>query len=212
VPFLLSYTLSIVECYSSRHFELQRFQDELFELSINHASMCFAANRDYYARCNPSDISCTTPPNMYRHSISFRSHLDLLKCQVEGKRFSRIGFHSKMNFRYLFVLIATIYLPLVLANPIDEFRQRCLCFAPEQYIHNSTRTVLSYVPANTTLLFPDNDATCARPNQTVSVDICRIALSIPTSNRSSITFEMWLPRNWTGRFLGTGNGGIDGCL
>jgi hypothetical protein len=76
--FLLSYTLSIVESYSSRHFELQRFQHELFELIINHASMCFAANRDSYARCNSSDISCTTPPNMYRHSISFRSHLDLL--------------------------------------------------------------------------------------------------------------------------------------
>jgi hypothetical protein len=45
----------------------------------------------------------------------------------------------------------------------------------------------------------------------VFADLCRIALSIPTSNRSSITFEAWLPRNWTGRFLGTGNGGIDGC-
>ncbi|KAI9761695.1 MAG: putative feruloyl esterase B-2 [Geoglossum simile] len=23
---------------------------------------------------------------------------------------------------------------------------------------------------------------------------------------------MWLPRNWSGRFLGTGNGGLDGCI
>lgn len=46
----------------------------------------------------------------------------------------------------------------------------------------------------------------------VAVDLCRVALSISTSNRSGITFEIWLPAKWSGRFLATGNGGIDGCL
>jgi feruloyl esterase len=94
---------------------------------------------------------------------------------------------------------------------VDDFKAACLAFTPEAYVTNSTRQVLDYVPAGTTLVFNGNDASCARPSQVVAVDICRAALSIPTSNRSSITFEMWLPRNWTGRFLGTGNGGIDGC-
>ena len=27
-----------------------------------------------------------------------------------------------------------------------------------------------------------------------------------------ITLEAWLPTNWTGRFLSTGNGGVSGCI
>ncbi|QKX58423.1 uncharacterized protein TRUGW13939_05545 [Talaromyces rugulosus] len=107
--------------------------------------------------------------------------------------------------------LALAFLPLATASS-DSFRANCLALRPESYIQNSTRTVLEYVPAGTNLTFPDNDATCSRASQVVSSDVCRMALSIPTSNRSSITFEAWLPRDWTGRFLGTGNGGIDGCI
>ena len=92
-----------------------------------------------------------------------------------------------------------------------DFQERCLSFTPEKYIFNSTREVVEYVSAGTNLTFPDNDPTCARPNQIIAADLCRVALFIPTSNRSSIAFEMWLPAQWSGRFLGTGNGGIDGC-
>ena len=92
-----------------------------------------------------------------------------------------------------------------------SFQEQCLSFKPETYVYNSTREVLEFVPAGTNLSFPDNDPSCARPNQVVSVDLCRVALSIPTSNRSSFTYEHWLPQSWTGRFLSTGNGGIDGC-
>lgn len=96
-------------------------------------------------------------------------------------------------------------------NGTDAFQQRCLSFQPETHISNSTRTVREFVTAGTNLSFPDNDATCIRASQLVSADMCRIALSIPTSERSSITYEMWLPRTWSGRFLATGNGGVDGC-
>lgn len=113
-------------------------------------------------------------------------------------------------------LLICAALCLLLSMPVrsqDAFqKKKCLAFTPEAYIANSTRQVLEYVPAGTNLTFPDNDPTCARPSQVVSADLCRIALLIPTSNRSSITFEMWLPVQWSGRFLGTGNGGIDGCL
>ena len=103
--------------------------------------------------------------------------------------------------------------PQVLAGQTPKsFQQQCLSFAPEKLIWNSTRTALEYVANGTTLEFPDNVASCARPSQLVSTDLCRIALSIPTSNRSSITFELWLPEEWQGaRYLSTGNGGIDGC-
>lgn len=93
-----------------------------------------------------------------------------------------------------------------------SFRQRCLSFSPEKSIFNSTLTVLEHLPAGTNLTLADNDKTCARPYQVVSADICRAALHVPTSNRSSITMELWLPEKWeSGRVLASGNGGIDGC-
>ena len=98
------------------------------------------------------------------------------------------------------------------AYALNHFQQRCLSFTPESYVENSTRQVLEYVPAGTNLTFPYNDPTCNRPNQVVSADLCRVALLIPTSTRSSITFEIWLPAIWSGRFLATGNGGLDGCM
>ncbi|ORY61662.1 Tannase/feruloyl esterase [Pseudomassariella vexata] len=101
---------------------------------------------------------------------------------------------------------------LAVATGNATFQDRCLAFTPEAHVSNSTRTELQFVPAGTNLTFPDNDATCNRASQVVSVDICRATLSIPTSNRSSITFEVWLPEVWTGRTLATGNGGIDGCI
>lgn len=94
----------------------------------------------------------------------------------------------------------------------NAFQQHCLSFAPEKLIWNSTRTHLEYVANGTTLEFPDNVASCARPQQLVSADLCRIALSIPTSQRSSIALELWLPEQWSqARYVSTGNGGIDGC-
>lgn len=48
--------------------------------------------------------------------------------------------------------------------------------------------------------------------QAVTTDICRIALYVATSTTSGISMEAWLPRNWAGRFLGTGNGSLAGCI
>ena len=92
-----------------------------------------------------------------------------------------------------------------------SFQARCLAFNPELHVYNSSRNVLTYVAAGTNLTLSDNDPTCNRTSQVVAVDLCRVALSIPTSVRSSISFELWLPEDWSGRLLATGNGGIDGC-
>ncbi len=93
-----------------------------------------------------------------------------------------------------------------------SFQTACLNFEPLNYVSNAVVNVHEFVIAGTNLQFPNNDPSCGTSNQTVSVDICRIALNISTSNRSGIIFESWLPRDWTGRFLATGNGGIDGCI
>ncbi|KAF7539243.1 hypothetical protein G7Z17_g12470 [Cylindrodendrum hubeiense] len=94
-----------------------------------------------------------------------------------------------------------------------NFRKHCLSFEPGKLIWNSTLTRHEHLPRGTTLDLEDNTSSCNRPSQEVTVDVCRIALQIPTSSRSSISFELWLPRIWEGaRYLATGNGGIDGCI
>ena len=113
-----------------------------------------------------------------------------------------------MLVRYvLFSLLALVQTVWAL----KPFESRCLAFKPENYIQEATRNVLQFVTAGTTLTFPDNDASCNRASQAVSVDLCRFALSIKTSSTSNVVFEAWFPDNWSGRFLATGNGGIDGC-
>lgn len=96
-----------------------------------------------------------------------------------------------------------------------SFEDRCTksCFGDQvarQY-PNSTVNIVQYVPAGTNITFPFNAPSCARPGQVVAVDLCRVAMNINTSSSSQITLETWLPRNWTGRFLSTGNGGLSGC-
>lgn len=104
--------------------------------------------------------------------------------------------------------------PMVLGlteNIQSHFQSKCLGFEPLNHIANATINAHELILAGQTILYPSNDPTCNRPNQTVSVDLCRIALNITTSSRSNVLSEIWLPSNWTGRFLATGNGGIDGC-
>jgi feruloyl esterase len=94
----------------------------------------------------------------------------------------------------------------------SSFKQQCAQFGRDLKIANATVWFSEFVAAGTNLTFPDNNVTCTRPSQVVSADICRVALYVATSSRSGISMEAWLPRNWTGRFLSTGNGGISGCI
>lgn len=55
-------------------------------------------------------------------------------------------------------------------------------------------------------------ASCGYQYVVTRTDLCRVAMYVSTSNRSGITLEAWLPTNWTGRFLSTGNGGVSGCI
>lgn len=79
-------------------------------------------------------------------------------------------------------------------------------------MRNSQRTRLEYLASGTIAEFPDNDPSCNNYKQKVEENVCRIGLRIKTSERSEISFELWLPEKWTGeRLLSTGNGGVDGC-
>ncbi|KAF5379355.1 hypothetical protein D9757_007672 [Collybiopsis confluens] len=78
-------------------------------------------------------------------------------------------------------------------------------------IHNTTAFFSSFVPVGTNLTL-DSDPTCGTPSQVTFSDMCRVALNVSTSDQSGIIMEAWLPTNWTGRFLSTGNGGLAGCI
>ncbi|OJJ48681.1 hypothetical protein ASPZODRAFT_24287 [Penicilliopsis zonata CBS 506.65] len=115
-----------------------------------------------------------------------------------------------MIYHYFFsVLIAA----LVSRAATASFAESCRSFSVKLADNNTPPGgIVEYVSAGTDLPLPYNDPSCNRPNQTVTADLCRIALDVSTSNLSSVVLELWLPRNWTGRFLATGNGGIDGCI
>ncbi|KAH7367852.1 feruloyl esterase B [Plectosphaerella cucumerina] len=94
-----------------------------------------------------------------------------------------------------------------------SFSERCLALKPQLLVHNSLLTKLEVVTKGSTVDLSDNVESCNRRSQTVEADLCRVGLQIPTSRRSSISFEVWLPEKWDGgRYLGTGNGGVDGCI
>lgn len=102
---------------------------------------------------------------------------------------------------------------------------RCLNLASILILPNTTVQFTEVIPANTTLAFPDNHPSCNRPAQFIPVDICRVVAITTTStatassrafepsiSRGEISIEAWLPFAWNGRFLATGNGGLNGCI
>ncbi|KAJ3731771.1 Tannase/feruloyl esterase [Lentinula guzmanii] len=101
-------------------------------------------------------------------------------------------------------------------EPLSLFEATCNNFATQvaSSVANTTIFFADTVPTGTNLTFPDQDPTCASTttSQVVLADMCRVALNVSTSAQSGITMEVWLPRNWTGRFLSTGNGGLGGCI
>ncbi|KAF2187891.1 tannase and feruloyl esterase [Zopfia rhizophila CBS 207.26] len=100
----------------------------------------------------------------------------------------------------------------VSANPNTTFQRKCASLAGLLDIPPAEVLSSQFIASGTTLQFPGSDPSCSRPSQEVSVNLCRVTLSVTTSNRSSVSMEAWLPENWSGRFLSTGNGGLGGCI
>ena len=95
----------------------------------------------------------------------------------------------------------------------DAFQTKCTEFADKIDIPNVKVNFAQYVQGGTNLTL-DQVASCASSDgssQSVSVDLCRVAMAVSTSNSSEITLEAWFPREYKGRFLSTGNGGLGGC-
>lgn len=112
-------------------------------------------------------------------------------------------------------LSITALLFLASTSLADQFQDTCAGIISQLDITNGTIWFSQYIPGGTNLTNPDYDVTCTElgnpAGALVTQDICRIALAVNTSDISQVSIETWLPRNWTGRFLSTGNGGLGGC-
>ncbi|KAF2790630.1 putative feruloyl esterase B-2 [Melanomma pulvis-pyrius CBS 109.77] len=116
-------------------------------------------------------------------------------------------------------------LPLILLSSpvfgarIEDFKARCEALSKgiEVKGYNGISVNLAqYITKNTTLdpTVEGINTTCTSwiPMPPIPVNLCRLALHVPTSNSSEIVLETWLPEDWSGRFVSTGNGGLGGCI
>ncbi|KAF1976119.1 tannase and feruloyl esterase [Bimuria novae-zelandiae CBS 107.79] len=118
-----------------------------------------------------------------------------------------------MCFHLTLALTLTLALILPLSATTPSFQTQCLSFAPP-VLPNTTLRLQEHIPPNTTLPLHGTDPTCARPTQFLSIETCRIALTLHTSPRSSVIVDIFLPHPsaWRGRTLTTDTDGIDGCI
>jgi feruloyl esterase len=117
---------------------------------------------------------------------------------------------------YLPLLFLLLSFPSIILATCESFEDKCSALANHLVVSPGNTIKVNFaqfVAAGTTLdlAATGNNETCTKPSQTVAVDLCRLAMEVSTSNSSSITMEAWMPRNYTGRFLSTGNGGLGGC-
>lgn len=116
------------------------------------------------------------------------------------------------------LLPAVLVLPAALASTgvrtLADLADSCGQLAASVAIDNVQINFVEYLPAGSQVVFSqDYDlASCKQVPETTTVDLCRVAAYVATSETSGVTFEAWLPTNWTGRFLSTGNGGVSGCI
>ncbi|KAI8716316.1 Carboxylic ester hydrolase [Fusarium sp. LHS14.1] len=105
-------------------------------------------------------------------------------------------------------------LPRVGASPSQSssYANGCAKLKERVQLPNATVHLSEVVKAGTNLTFPNYDPTCTLTSQVVKSDICRLSFDVATSSDSSVRFEAWLPLDWSGRFLGVGNGGLGGCF
>ncbi len=125
-----------------------------------------------------------------------------------------MGSNLIVNMKVFLLLLSTIAGFAAAQQQVSHPRQACSEFADSFKYDNVKIEFTRFYEAGTNISLEQTGvlATCDRPSQVTPVDICRVAMFVKTSDISNITLEAWLPSNWTGRFLSTGNGGLSGCI
>ncbi|KLP09733.1 related to feruloyl esterase B precursor [Fusarium fujikuroi] len=104
--------------------------------------------------------------------------------------------------------LATVAISPVIAKPHSK------CTAGTLLIPNGTISSVQHHVAGDVIPLPNTVASCGGPNfkANITADLCRIVISVSTSDSSSVRIEAWLPDDWNKRLLATGTGGIGGCI
>ena len=89
----------------------------------------------------------------------------------------------------------------------DQFVAHCTSFASRSSIPGATIYFSQHISAGTNLSLLDNDPSCGVYSWKVSSDLCRVAMSVATSETSEMSVEAWFPHEYTGRYLTTTNRG-----
>ena len=123
-----------------------------------------------------------------------------------------------MHTSFLSSLAIGLLVGTVHSTRIKNFKSRCTSFASDLKLSNYSDfkvTIAEYLPAESilNLTAEGRDPSCSGFNDArpIPVNLCRLGLTVPTSNASEVILETWLPENWSGRFLSVGNGGLAGC-
>jgi feruloyl esterase len=107
----------------------------------------------------------------------------------------------------LFSKLLTGGIPLLSAWNYGENYAKCLALKSNLNLENTTILDVAYLAGDTTVKPRGSCVNTAH----VTVPLCRVEFSTQTSAKSAVRAEAWLPDEWYGRFLGTGNGGLGGC-
>ncbi len=111
------------------------------------------------------------------------------------------------------LLFAFAFTTTALEDPAIDFQSRCSAFEPLKYVSNATIRTQEYVSAGTIITEAHHEPDClTEASQTVSVNLCRIAMNITTSSSSGIVFEAWFPDTYNGRLFTAGTSGMGGCI
>ncbi|KAF2685132.1 tannase and feruloyl esterase [Lentithecium fluviatile CBS 122367] len=119
-----------------------------------------------------------------------------------------------MRLPQLFPLVSLIV--TVASYPSPSFQERCAALADSIELDQPFAiNVAQYLPPNATIDYNAEglNETCADTiAYPIPVGVCRLNLRVATSERSELYMEVWLPEQWEGRLLTTGNGGLAGCI
>lgn len=99
-------------------------------------------------------------------------------------------------------------------DKMNSFKAKCESFAHKIQIADTKIHSVTHIPVGTNISMSNVPAVCASNADSTSstFEFCRIELNVTTSQISQIFMEAWLPSNYSGRFLSTGNGGLGGCM
>jgi feruloyl esterase len=130
----------------------------------------------------------------------------ILTYQVTLSRIQSLPSIKKLILTYAFTSTA-------FQNSTTDFESRCLSFQPLNYVSNATIRIQEYITAGMVVTEAHHEPDClTSASQTVSVNMCRIAMNITTSSSSFIVFEAWFPDTYDDRLFTVGTSGMGGCI